>query len=417
MTKVVIVSGIQIIDNPRVVKEANALSKAGFDVEVIGAVYDIDSSKRVNKLLHKAQWRHIPVIDLSDGQRITRMRYFLARFQRKISFLKKKWLGIESPNQLGYFTKRLYRIAKSRKADLYIMHLEQALWVGRKLLENSCNVAIDVEDWYSEDGLSADRALRPMGLMKECEQYLLQNAAYCTTTSSALSKALSEAYQCSPPTVIYNSFPLEDRFHVDGQVLDKHDTAIPSIIWFSQTVGPGRGLEQLLLTLQEVDYPFELHIRGTLRKGYKEALVQGLPRVISDNIYFHVQVPQDELLSRLSEHDIGYCGELSDCFSRDLTITNKALEYLRAGLAIIASDTTGHTEVASLVPEGVHIYQQNNISTLDNVLNKLLGEADVLKQAKVASSRGMDTILNWQKSEVKMIELVSRSLVRDVDDL
>jgi glycosyltransferase involved in cell wall biosynthesis len=415
MTKIVIVSGIQIINNPRVVKEATALAEAGYGVEVIGAIYDEDSNEQIKNILQSVRWNHIPVIDLTGGHILTSLYYLYAKLRRKISLLQKQWLNIESPNQLGYFTKRLYRIAKGRKADLYIVHLEQALWVGRKLLEDGCNVAMDVEDWYSEDGLPADRALRPLVLMKECEQYLLRNAAYCTTTSSSLSKDLSEAYQSSPPTVIYNSFPLEDRLLVDGQVLDRQDTSLPSIIWFSQTVGPGRGLEQLLAALQKVEYPFELHIRGTPRKGYKETLLKELPKEVISHTYFHPQVPQDELLSRLSEHDIGFCGELSECRSRDLTITNKALEYLRAGLAMIASDTAGHKEVASLVPAGVHIFQQDNLLSLQNLLNKLLGDNGVLKKAKEASKQGMETDMDWRKSEAIIVELARQFLEKNVD--
>jgi glycosyltransferase involved in cell wall biosynthesis len=415
MTKIVIVSGIQIINNPRVVKEATALAEAGYEVEVIDAIYDEESNEQINSILQSVRWNHIPVIDVTDGHIKTSLYYLYARLRRKISLLQKQWLNIESPNQLGYFTRRLYRIAKNRKADLYIVHLEQALWVGRKLLEDGCNVAIDVEDWYSEDGLPADRALRPLELMKGCEQFLLQNAAYCTTTSSVLSNALSEAYQCPPPVVIYNSFPLEDRLLVDGQVLDRQDTSLPSIVWFSQTVGPGRGLEQLLAAMKKVKYPYELHIRGTPRKGFEEILLKGLPKEITSHVYFHPQVPQNELLSRLSEHDIGFCGELSDCSNKDLTISNKALEYLRAGLAVIASDTAGHKEVASLVPSGVHIFQQDNLSTLQNELNLLLGDDNALKQAKEASYRGMDTDIDWRISKEKLIDLVFHSLVKDVD--
>jgi glycosyltransferase involved in cell wall biosynthesis len=414
MTKVVIVSGIQIINNPRVVKEATALAEAGYGVEVIGAIYNEESYEQIKYILQSVRWNHIPVIDLTDGHILTSLYYLYAKIRRKISLLQKQWLNIESPNQLGYFTKHLYRIAKGRKADLYIVHLEQALWVGRKLLENGCNVAMDVEDWYSEDGLPADRALRPLGLMKECEQYLLRNAAYCTTTSSSLSKALSEAYESSPPTVIYNSFPLEERLLVDEKILDRQETSLPSIIWFSQTVGPGRGLEQLLAALQKVEYPFEIHIRGTPRKGYKETLLRELPKEVTRHTYFHPQVPQDELLSRLSEHDIGFCGELSECRSRDLTITNKALEYLRAGLAMIASDTAGHKEVASLVPTGVYIYQQNNFSSLQSVLNKLLGDDNALKRAKEASKKGMEADMDWRKSEAIIVELAHQFLEQDV---
>jgi len=406
MKKIVIVSGIQIIDNPRVVKEATALANAGFDVEVIGAIYDAASAKRINRMLSQTKWRHVPIID--RGLEV-RLYYLYARIRRKIALLQKKWLNWENPYQLGYFVKRLYRIAKQRNADLYIVHLEQALWVGKRLLETGHEVAIDVEDWYSEDCLPADRVLRPIRLLKDCEQYLLQNAVYSTTTSMALSNALAEAYHCPPATVIYNSFPAEGRQYIDGEILDRRNSEIPSITWFSQTIGPGRGLEQLIVALKGIDSPFELHIRGASRPGFKEVLVDGLPVSMAGNIFFHSQVPQDELLSRLSEHDIGFCGELSDCRSRDLTITNKALEYLRAGLAVIASDTAGHQEVATLVASGVFIYQQDSVSSLKRAMQTLLGDEVKLVAAKQASLEGIESVLAWNKSEARLISLCQQA--------
>lgn len=410
MTKIVIVSGIQIINNPRVVKEATALVRAGYNVEVIGAIFDADSAIRIDRMLSHVKWRHIPVIDMVVRGHGQRLYYLYARIRRKIALLEKKWLDWENPYQLGYFVKRLYRIAKQRKADLYIVHLEQALWVGRKLLKDGCKVAIDVEDWYSEDGLPADRVLRPIRLMKDCEQYLLQNAVYSTTTSKALSTALTEAYQCRPPGVIYNSFSVGERLDIDGKMLDRSNPAIPSIIWFSQTIGPGRGLEQLVAALKDIDFPFELHIRGTPRPGYESALLEELPESLTSKIFFHPQVPQDELLSRLSEHDIGYCGELGNCLSRDLTITNKALEYLRAGLAVIASDTAGHMEVASVVRTGVVVYQQNNIASLQKILKMLLGELATLEEAKRASRAGMESVLAWPKSEDRLVSFCEHAV-------
>ncbi len=410
MTKIVIVSGIQIINNPRVVKEATALATAGFDVEVIGAIYDGESAERIDRMLAQVQWRHTPVVDRGSGSSCERLYYLYARVRRKIALLQKKWLNVEGPYQLGYFVRRLYRIAKQRKADLYIVHLEQALWVGRKLLKDGFKVAIDVEDWYSEDGLPADRELRPVRLIKECEHNLLRNAGYGTTTSKVLSEALAEAYNCPPPTVTYNSFPVEDQQLIDGKMLDRRDPEKPSIIWFSQTIGPGRGLEQLMEALKSIDSPFELHIRGNPRRGFKETLLDGFPESLVSHIFFHPQVPQDELLSRLCEHDIGFCGDLSDCRSRDLTITNKALEYLRAGLAVVASDTAGHKEVATMVEAGVMIYEQSNTSSLATVLLKLLTDQSQLKVAKAAALRGLAGELDWDVSAGRVVKLATAAM-------
>lgn len=405
--KIVIVSGIQIINNPRVVKEANVLSRAGYDVVVIGAILDKHSKKRIQSIVDKAAWRHIPVIDSSGNHLLPKLDYYYARLKRKISFSLKKWLNIESPNQLGYFVKRLLKISNRCNADLYIVHLEQAMWVGKELIKNGRRVAIDMEDWYSEDGLPEDRLFRPTNLLSECECYLLNNSAYAITTSKSLSFSLKNRYYCPLPRVVYNSFPSEDKCLVDGKLLDRKNHEIPSIIWFSQTIGPGRGLEELISALNDVDSLFELHLRGSDSRDFFRVLIASASPAIRDKIFIHPQVPQEELLSRLCEHDIGYCGDLSDCLSRDLTITNKMMEYLRAGLAIVASDTTGHKEINQMTPGVINIFKQNNIKSLVSAFELFLIDNKRLMFAKQISMKSLDDDLSWERSGGKLVELVS----------
>ena len=411
MKKVVIVSGIQIIDNPRVVKEATALSDLGFNVEVLGAIYNKGSKDRTERILKTVSWQHFPVIDLTDNRLFRKFYFFLSRLRLKIFYRFKQWFNYESPEQLGYFTKRLFKLANDRNADLYIVHLEQALWVGRELIKSGHKVAIDVEDWYSEDGLPADRALKPEKLMKACESYLLNNSVYSTTTSIALSIALKDAYRCPLPTVVYNSFPSNEREFIDGKILDRKNTSIPSIVWFSQTIGPGRGLEQLITALNEIDCQFELHIRGDDRREFSRILYEKASSKYADRIYFHSQVPQDELLSRLSEHDIGFCGDLSDCKSRNATITNKILEYLRAGLAVIASDTEGHKEVKQFAGNAITIYEQRNASSLVKNLELLLKDSATLEKRKILAIESLNTNISWEKSSESLKLKVKSCLI------
>ena len=130
-----------------------------------------------------------------------------------------------------------------------------------------------------------------------------------------------------------------------------------------------------------------------------ETLLAPLASTVRDRIFVHPQVPQDELLSRIAEHDIGYCGELSDCRSRDLTITNKAFEYMRAGLAIAASNTSGQLEVAAKAPEAVRVFKQGDARALAAVLRPLVTNPEGLKRAKVASWAALDAHFGWERSK------------------
>jgi glycosyltransferase involved in cell wall biosynthesis len=397
--KVTIVSGLQIIDNPRVVKEADAIAELGHDVEVLAAIHNASSLQRIGAMLEGRRWCHTAVVNLTDRRPLSVARHVLMNAQTK---LRRRRLHCEHPAQLGFASEVLCKSALASRADLYSVHLEQALWAGKVLVERNLPVRVDIEDWYSEDGLPADRVFRPIKLMKTCERILLNRAVHATTTSLAMSRALSEAYGCPPPEVVYNSFPIIERGEVDGRRIDRLSSDVPSIIWFSQTIGPGRGLEALVEALRLLDLPVAVHLRGTARPNYVEGLLAPLPGYIRRRVVVHGQVPQSELLSRLMEHDIGYCGELSNGVSRDLTITNKCMEYMRAGLALVASDTMGQLEVASRVPEAASLFRQGDGRALAEALRQLLTDGNRLARAKRASWVGFEEAFGWEASKRKI---------------
>lgn len=410
MKKVVIVSGVPIYANPRAKKEADVLCNAGYDVEVIGAIYDAESGKIIHELVKDVNWMHIPVVDLSKASTIEYWKFQFARIRLKFWKVIKKIFHVENYGLLGYFPHEIYKLAKARKADLYILHAEESLWAGSKLLKDGFKVAVDIEDWYSEDGLPEDRESRPIKIMKECESLLLTKSVFSVTTSKELSQALSQSYQCLPPEVIYNSFPNDSTNSKDHDKRDRKDVCVPSITWFSLTIGPGRGLEQLVEALNSVQYPFELHIRGLARDGYCGSLLEMANDRSKKSIFFHSQEPQSKLLFRLKEHDIGYCGELSDCSSRDLTITNKMMEYLNAGLVVLATNTRGQKEVAKNIPKGVFLFEQNDVSSLSKLLDKILGDPGFILESKKQSILGFESHYNWGASANILRQLTSKAL-------
>jgi glycosyltransferase involved in cell wall biosynthesis len=403
--KVVIVSGIQLISNPRVFKEAKCLSENGFDVTVLAAIYDTESLSLTEELLHGTLFNHRVVFDGASTNVVERIKVFSCRIIGKLARVVHSIFGWESPLQLGNQVIPLLFAARRQTADLFIVHLEQALFVGCELLKDGKKVAIDVEDWYSEDGLPEARAQRPLALMRRYERTLLESCCYSSTTSSALSQSLAFRYQCALPEVIFNTFAFAERELIDGQRRDRHDSKLPSVTWFSQTVGPGRGLELLVEAINLIEFELELHIRGTPRPGFQEYLLTKVDEGKKSGVFFHAQVPQKELLSRLAEHEVGFAGDLSDCKSRDLTITNKALEYMRAGLAVVASDTSGHRELAENT-EGFLLYQQNDPAGLAHVITEFMLSPEMLANAREKNVTQAESRYSWEVDSVKLLRLV-----------
>ena len=404
MAIICLISGFQVINNPRVVKEADAFAALGHDVTVLAALNDLADRERTERLLRGRRWRHRAVLDATDVQLRARLERVALRVLSRAARVAGRRFRLEHPLQLGPELVPLLRAARETRAELYSLHLEKALWVGLALARDGAAFSIDMEDWYSEDLPPADRAERPVRWLRQAERKLLREAVFSTATSDVMADALRDAYDCPRPTVVYNSFP-SDATERDGRCSDRASRTVPSVTWFSQTIGPGRGLETLIEALGQLETPFELHVRGTDRRGFLGKLLACAPSALRARVRSHPQVPQDELLYRLTEHDIGFCGERIDCQSRDVTITNKMFEYLRAGLAVVASDTRGQAEIARRVPDAVRLFAQDDVAGLKSVLETLLLDPAALETAKAASRAAFDEHFGWSVSEARIQRL------------
>jgi glycosyltransferase involved in cell wall biosynthesis len=225
-----------------------------------------------------------------------------------------------------------------------------------------------------------------------------------------MSEALAREFGCPQPTVVYNAFPWSDRESIDGLFKDRRDRRLPSIHWFSQTLGHGRGLEDLIAALPLLKHAAEIHLRGKPVIGFESWIEHRLPEAWRVRIKIHPLVTNSELLSRIAEHDIGFAGETPLIRSRDLTVTNKILHYLLAGLAVVASETAGQREVAVQAPGGVFLYRSGDASALAARLDALLGSADALRQAKSAALDAAERTFCWERQEPALLDSVNRAL-------
>jgi glycosyltransferase involved in cell wall biosynthesis len=247
-------------------------------------------------------------------------------------------------------------------------------------------------------------------LLRRLERKLLLAGGHSACPSRAMSEALARKFGCRQPTVVYNAFPWFDRKFMDGLFKDRRDRRLPSIHWFSQTLGLGRGLEDLFAALPLLKHEAQVHLRGKPVSGFENWLAERLPEAWRGRIVIHGLVSNAELLSRIAEHDIGFAGETSAIRSRDLTITNKILYYLLAGLAVVASDTAGQREVAEHAPGGVLLYSPGDASALAARLDELLGSAEALRQTKSAALASAERTFCWERQEGTLLDSIGRAL-------
>ena len=399
--RILIITNGHLCRNPRTEKEARTLGLAGYDVTVLHVCNHAPSQILDDRLASGAPFRREVVNLLRQGG-------WPALRRRLTGWLARQTTGRFGWQSLGALgpAGSLLRRARQLPADLTIVHNEVAHGVGLRLHAAGRLVSADIEDWHSEDLLPVDRRQRPLALLRAQEKALLRDLVHTTTTSHALADGLQARNGGKRPSVIANSFPLQPKprnFRAAG------DDA-PTFFWFSQRLGPGRGLEAVLAAWRDTTLPSRVVLVGDPQVGYREQLLESLPVDRRPFVLFRDCVPPADLPALIAEHDIGLALEQSTIPSRDLTITNKILQYLNAGLAVVASDTAGQREVLARAPEAGLLVSLHQTAAFTMALTSLLTDRAALSRRQHLARRLAEEVYCWEKEAPRLIPLVEAAL-------
>tara|TARA_Y100001934_G_scaffold278324_1_gene379281 strand:+ start:5006 stop:6247 length:1242 start_codon:yes stop_codon:yes gene_type:complete len=404
--RILLLIGQHLSNAPRPQKEALALMDAGFDVTISGSWNDELQAKRDLELVERHNYRLRNYLDIRPSRKLRR---FAGRVRNRVARIGWRRLKRFSPELLGYGARAMYRFARDFSADLTIGHSEASLWACRRLHESGRRIGVDFEDWFSRDLLPEARAARPISKLAELEKFAAEHSTYHLTTSDVLAKAMSEANETRRAATVYNVFPRAEGTDIDGQRLDRITDDRPSLHWYSQTVGPGRGLEEVCDAVAQIDEPLELHFRGRCDPDYEGSLRQRLRDDQRAFFKIHDTVSNAELPSRIADHDIGLALEQLYCDSRNLTITNKFFQYLQGGLAVVASRTDGQVEGVSKAKCGV-LVEPGNVDDLKRGLLPLLKDRQHLEEQKVAARHAAKECFSWEHMQPIVVEQAEKAL-------
>jgi glycosyltransferase involved in cell wall biosynthesis len=400
---VCIISQSHLCRNPRVLKEAIALSSAGYVVTIITSIYADALLQQDKELLSGYPIQYKPASDLRSRS----LKNYYIRFVRALNIKLVKWFKLQLPASLGYNLWGYYHQINNTPADFYIVHQEMPLYIGCGLIKKNKKVIFDFEDWYSEDLLNEARTERPIKLLKKAEEYALKNGTGIYTTSHVLANALAKTYNARKPFVIYNTFNTSPG--LVSKYMDRKDLSLISLLWFSQTLGPGRGIETLIEALQAVHQPIELHLRGNCTKAYHDKLFNLLEANTPHKLYIHNLVNTNSLSERIKEHDLGLALENNEPLNRDLTATNKLFDYLVNNVPVIATPTSGQREVAGLVENCIFITKDFTSKALAEKINMLVNNVEILNQAKQSLNK-YSAQISWQTHQHQLLDIIANAI-------
>jgi glycosyltransferase involved in cell wall biosynthesis len=411
MAQICIVTPGHLSTNPRVVKEAQALSAAGHQVSVIAGRYS-PWAIEADRAFDAQPWAGGP--RASFGPLAPLPARLRQKTQRVVGAALSRWSKTAGPKAaamaLHDVSLDLARQAVAVKADLYIAHYDAALWAAAAAARrHGALYAFDAEDFHPGDlpDTAANAAVN--ALLRRLEAALLPGCAFVTAASPGIADAYAAAYGLPGPAVILNVFPLAEA--PPAPPARGAMQPAPSMYWFSQTIGPDRGLEWAVEAIGLARSQPHLYVRGQPAAGYQQKLQSRAAELgLADRVHILPPLPPQVLIAQMQAFDLGYIGETGETHNRRIAITNKLFSYLLAGLPVIASDIAAHKALSATCGEALSLFGIGDPAGLAQVIDALLLSPERLAQARASAWRLGQQRFNWELEGPKLAEIVDRAL-------
>ncbi|MGV8879823.1 MAG: hypothetical protein ACOH2A_12405 [Sphingobacteriaceae bacterium] len=404
--KICIITPGILASNPRAVKEAEALSVAGYMVHVI-------YTRHVSYLLATDQ----AILDEHPEWTFDYLDWAgnnpKARFNKIVSGLKKRIATILFKNKLfnkkniPFLTNRFYcwqlKKAIAAKADLYIAHYPESLVIAAGAAKiNHVAFAFDAEDYHRGENLPA----AVLQSIEITEDQFLPGASYISAASPLISVAYQKLYPKVPMTSVENVFPLTRQ-----PAFQEVNSNPFKFFWFSQTIGHGRGLEAFIAILgQTKNQDVQLTLLGNVQTNYKDLLASlwleaGLMR---DLLVFINTVPEKEIFVLASQQHFGLCLEIPSVLNKDFCLSNKLYTYLLSGNYLICSKTSAQENFLNEHTGTGLLIDLNDIAGSAEKLLQILNSPANIQHTRLNNYKLGQTALNYDVEKKRLLDQVSK---------
>ncbi|MEM6573500.1 MAG: hypothetical protein AAF736_04475 [Pseudomonadota bacterium] len=400
--------------NPRLVKELTALHRANFSVRTV-------TSAQVPWFAELDEQMDEPA--LADGLRLSR----LGRLPRILLRLRQKsyraWVALlfrlgrrprawHLAEALNPDCRRLRNTLRRQNADasapftLAIAHnlaaLPAAATVAR---ETGAGFAFDAEDSHVDEldeSQSFDRQLR-----QALESAYLPDASYVSAASPGIANALTERYGLQP-TVLLNVFSPNRELPQIAPPLGPGDPI--RFFWFSQTIGPDRGLDGFLALAPRLqaalDRPLELTLVGRPVPGF-DATLRREAQACGVELALMPLLAPEALFELAAGHHCGLALEHRQPVNKDICLANKIFTYLAAGLPTLLTPTAAHLALAPELTEAVHLLDDPPVS---EPVSRWLEEVVCTGRGHAAALRHFSDRFNWDLESKVFLKRVKEAL-------
>lgn len=413
MATICLISPGHLTSNPRLVKEADALTAAGHVVRVIHgrsfAAHDAEDLR-----LNGRGWQvsaRVPFGVLAPR----RLRWRQRLRQRLAAWPLRLGCRVAALEHRAWHPagSELVQAACAVPADLYIAHYPAALPAAALAARRrGVGYAFDAEDFHPGEWPDGAPATAQRRLLAAMERRWLPGCRYVSAASPGIAAAYASHYRIPPPVVVRNVFP---RAQAPARPTPRgRFPGGPTLYWFSQTIGPDRGLELALAAIGLSRSRPLLVLRGICSEAYRRDLEHwARARGVQDRLQLLPHAAPDQMEALAADHDLGFVGETGHTLNRRIALTNKLFTYALAGVPALISDIPAHRAYAAEAGGAVRLFRNGDPASLAALLDAFLLEGG----AALAAARGAAHLLgqrelHWERERAVLTTCVARGLER-----
>jgi glycosyltransferase involved in cell wall biosynthesis len=333
LAKILFITTTNLSTNPRLLKEVKLARDLNHDPEILAFHQGGWSDKMDLDIVRTNDLKVFYLSALRKPFRLWIYSTFVQEICRRLYVWNNK-------------NRRIAAYAETKRSFLLLQHLHRltdryhfvighnmgalypAWWFSSK---NGIPFAFDIEDYHPGEGqaeLQGREYLRRVFLLRE----LLPECTYFSYASPLVGREVQKLLNGSAP----QHFLINNCFSRDEFNSPKKTEGPLRLVWYSQHISYGRGLEHMIEALRFFGSgEVQLFLIGILNRNfYRDYIETGL-----DNIHMVDPIPPYRLNSALAGYDVGFAGEPGKDYNNLIVLSNKIWSYFQAGLYILATNT------------------------------------------------------------------------------
>src|SRR5262249_2708862 len=367
---------------PRMLKAADALAHAGYTVRVVATRHEPWATVADEDVRATRRW---PVTVVGYRRAASPGTYWWTGVQHRVARGLTQAAGVDrvplaiAARAFARVHSALVDAILAAPSDLIYGGTTGALAAiaeaGRR---SNTPYALDFEDFHSGETVGPDAPFID-ALAARVERSILDRAAFVTTSSEAIAAEYGRVHDIDA-AVIHNTFPLPAR----SPEFSRADPSMIRLYWFSQTIGPERGLEQAMAAIGRLgSMRAELTLVGRPHASFVDAL-HALSRRVAPNLraVHKAPVPPDAMVDTARGQDIGLALELNTPRNRQICLPNKALTYILAGVPVLMADTVGQRRLGEELGRGAALVNPLDIDAVAAAIDAWARDPAALDCAK-----------------------------------